>query len=485
MICASLTSPTMDAALADMERASELADIIEVRFDYIHSPAVRPFVERRIKPIIATNRPAREGGNYKGDEENRIALLREAAAAGFDYIDIEMDSVDRLGGAGASKVIVSYHNFEKTPDDLEAIHKQLVAAGADIAKLAVMANDIRDTLRIFDLLRGAGAPTIGLCMGEEGVITRILGPRFGSFLSFGALADGKQSAPGQIPIRDMRELYRVNEINADTKLYGVIANPVAHSMSPAIHNAAFREKGINAVYLPLKVADVRRFVTEFRKLDMQGYSVTIPHKVDVIAVMDEVDQFVKDIGAMNTVVNRGGRLHGYNTDCLGALRAIESVMGGDEPLRGRRVVMLGAGGTSRAIGYGVKARGGKLIILNRTVAKAEKLAGEIGCDWGPMDRLPELTFDVLVNTTSVGMHPNVDETPAPADVLKKGMVVFDAVYNPMETRLLREAAERGCVTVSGVDMFVNQAASQFEMWTDTDAPVEVMRNVVIERLRGH
>ncbi|NOZ22164.1 MAG: shikimate dehydrogenase [Planctomycetes bacterium] len=483
MICASLTSPTMQTALADMKKACEAADIVEIRLDYIDSPAVKPFVENRTKPIIATNRPTREGGKYEGDEKKRIALLREAAAAGFDYIDIELDSVERLGEHGASKVIVSYHNFKQMPDNLREIHEQIVAAGADIAKLAVMATDICDTLRMFDLLRDVSIPTIGLCMGEEGVITRILGPRFGSFLSFGTLAEGKQSAPGQIPIRDMRGLYRVNDLDAETKLYGVIANPVAHSMSPAIHNAAFQEKGINAVYLPLKVADVRRFVAEFKKLDMQGYSVTIPHKVDVIDVMDEVDEFVSDIGAMNTVVNRDGRLCGYNTDCLGALRAIENVMGGEEPLKGKRVVMLGAGGTSRAIGYGIKARGGKLTILNRTVSKAEKLAGEIGCEWGPLDRLTEIEFDVLLNTTSVGMHPNVDDTPAPTDVLKEGMIVFDAVYNPMETRLLREATERGCVTVSGVDMFVNQAVAQFEMWTETDAPVERMRQVVVERLK--
>jgi len=474
----------MDAALADMKAASKAADVIEIRFDYVDAPEPKAFLDAATKPLIGTHRPVREGGRYEGDEEQRIDLLRRAAALGFDYIDTELDSAERIGEHGEAKLIVSYHNFERMPDDLEAVHARIVDAGADVAKLAVMATDICDNLRMFDLLRAAEIPTIGLCMGEEGVISRILGPGMGSLLSFGTLDTGKESAPGQVPIGDMRELYRVNEIDGETRLYGVIANPVAHSMSPAIHNAAFRAKGINAVYLPLKVADVRRFVQEFKRLDMQGYSVTIPHKVDVMDVMDEVDQFVRDIGAMNTVVNRDGRLCGYNTDCTGALRAIESVMGGDAPLQDKHVVMLGAGGTSRAIGYGVKARGGRLTILNRTVAKAERLAGEIGCEWGPLDRLPKLQMDVLLNTTSVGMHPKMEDTPAPAELLREGMVVFDAVYNPMETRLLREAAERGCVTVSGVDMFVNQAVAQFELWTGGDAPEGLMREVVIKRLSG-
>lgn len=482
MICVPVTAGAMEAAVAQLRQACETADIVEVRLDMISSPSLRRFLEHRTKPLIATNRPTRQGGKCAGDEGKRIALLREASRLGFDYIDIELDSVGRLGRHGAGKVIVSYHNFEKTPADLERIHREIVERGANIAKLAVMAGDICDNLRMFDLLQKAKHPTIGLCMGEEGLISRILGLRFGSLLTFAEVEAGKGSAPGQIAVRDMRELYRVQEIGPETRLYGVIANPVAHSMSPAIHNAAFRAKRLNAVYLPLKVADVTRFVREFKRLDMQGYSVTIPHKVEVIRSMDEVDPLVKDIGAMNTVVNRGGRLCGFNTDCTGALRAIESAMGGESPLRGKRVVMLGAGGTSRAIGYGMKARGAKLAILNRTASKAEQLAGEIGCEWGPMERLTELEADVLLNTTSVGMHPNVEETPVAEGWLRKGMVVFDAVYNPMETRLLREAKGRGCVTVSGVDMFVNQAVAQFEIWTGLDAPIDLMRNVVVERL---
>jgi len=233
---------------------------------------------------------------------------------------------------------------------------------------------------------------------------------------------------------------------------------------------------------------------------VQGYSVTIPHKENAVKAVDEVDSFVRQIGALNTIVNRNDRLYGYNTDWLAAITAIEKVMADKPtdplqsamgnrqsaitPLLGKRVALLGAGGTARAIAFGLKHRGASTYILNRTVERAEKLAQEVGCQWGPLGHLGRLEYDVLVNTTSIGMHPKVDETPAPAELLRKGLVVFDAVYNPPVTRLLREAQAAGCITASGVDMFVGQAVAQFELWTGQPAPAEVMREVVMRRLTG-
>jgi 3-dehydroquinate dehydratase/shikimate dehydrogenase len=273
-------------------------------------------------------------------------------------------------------------------------------------------------------------------------------------------------------------------------------------MSPAIHNAAFAASAMDAVYLPLRVEKVEEFIKAFRSLGVQGYSVTIPHKEAAIKAVDEVDSFVRQIGALNTIVVRNGRLCGYNTDWLAAITAIEKAMtdapagnlhlqsairnpqSAISPLRGKRVAVLGAGGTARALAFGLRHRDATTYILNRTVERAERLAKEVGCQWGPIGHLGRLEYDVLANTTSVGMHPKVDETPVPAELLRKGLVVFDAVYNPPATRLLREAEAAGCITVSGVDMFVSQAVAQFEMWTGRPAPVEVMREVVMRRLTG-
>jgi len=483
MICASITATDTKSAIAEMDEAARDADIIEVRFDYIRDPDPSAFVRRRVKPLIATNRSVRDKGKCTAPERDRLGLLTRAAQAGFDYVDVELDSITAFKRAGTAKVIVSHHDFERTPPDLASMHRRLSEAGADVVKLAVFANDIRDNLAVFDLLRGTGIPTIALCMGELGQISRILAPKFGGFLTYGSVAAGKEAAPGQLTVRDLRRLYRLPQMTADTKIYGVIANPVAHSMSPAIHNAAFDDRKLNAVYLPFKVEDVVEFIEEFKRLDVQGYSVTIPHKQAAIQAMDSVDDFVRDIGALNTVVNRDGKLLGYNTDCLAAISSLEAAMGGDETcLNGKRVVMLGAGGAARAIAFGLKSRGARLTILNRTVERGRRLAEEVGCKWGGLDQLPLLKMDVLINTTSVGMHPNTDATPAPADVLREGMVVFDIVYNPIETRLLREARERGCITVDGVRMFVDQAAAQFRLWTGMPAAVALMRQVVEAKL---
>ncbi len=487
MICVSITGKDTPTALADMKAAAGFCDLMEIRLDYIQSPDLVAILAQKPCPLIATNRVPDEGGRWTGSSEDRVELLSRAAQLGFDFVDVELGWESRLQQRGNARLIVSYHNFEETPTDLPQIHGRLVATGADIVKIVTTANSILDNARMFDLLQNAAVPTIGLCMGELGIISRILAPKFGGFLTFASLADGKESAPGQISAADMRNLYRVHKINRQTAIYGVIANPVAHSMSPAIHNAAFAAAGLNAVYVPLKVERVEEFIREFRRLNVQGYSVTIPHKENAMKAVDEVDAFVRQIGALNTIVNRDGRLYGYNTDWQAAIGAVEKVMPpvvGGSPLRGKRVVLLGAGGTARAIAFGLKHKGAHTHILNRTVERAEQLASEVGCRWGPLENLERLECDVLINTTSIGMHPKVAETPAPAPLLRKGMVVFDAVYNPPVTRLLREAEAAGCLIASGVDMFVGQAAAQFELWTGRSAPADVMREVVLRRLTG-
>ncbi len=502
MICIPIVSRTQGEIEADMASAAGLADVVELRMDYAPAADLRRLLDKRTTPVIVTNRPAREGGAFDGPEEERLALLQKAVDLGAEYVDVEWDCVGRIrrGGlgrrsfseGGPTKLIVSRHDFERTPEDLVRLHSEIVRSGADIAKIACLARDLRDNLRIFDLLRAAKHPTIALCMGELGLISRVLGRKFGNVLTYASLRPGSESAPGQVTAAELRDLYRYKKIGAATPIYGVIANPVAHSMSPAIHNAAFEETGLDAVYVPLKVeTDPVGFVKAFRALDVQGYSVTLPHKEAILPAMDEVDDLARRIGALNTVVNRNGRLVGTNTDVTAVVGALEEALSGDPARRktgersrldGKRVLLIGAGGAARAVAFGLVARGAKVMVANRTRERAVRLAQELGCDSCALSEIASYGADVLINATSVGMLPNVEETPVPASVLRKNMVVFDAVYNPPETRLIREAKTAGCRTISGIAWFVNQAAAQFELWTGKPAPREVMERVIRKKL---
>ena len=484
MICVPITASTTDEAKRGLASAAQVADLAEVRFDYCREPDVEGILADKPCPVIATNRPVREGGRYCGRERDRVALLERAAKAGADYVDIELGCEAMLRDIGRAKRIISYHNFAETPDNMPAILAEMRERGADVAKFATYANRLLDNARMVELVAASDLPIIGVCMGEMGVASRILTCKFGGLLTFATLAPGAESAPGQIPAVDMRDLYRVTQHGADTRIYGVIGNPIGHSMSPAIFNASFQALDMDAVYLAFRVEDVADFVDTFKRLGMLGCSVTIPHKQNILPFMDEVDDLVRRIGAMNTVAHKDGRLLGTNTDLLAAISGIEEALAakGSPGLAGKSAVMIGAGGAGRAIAFGLVDRGAKLTIVNRTQSKAEALAGELGCEWRGLGDLATLSAEVLVNSTSVGMHPNEDACPAPAHMLREGMVVFDAVYNPIETKLLRAAKARGAHTVSGFDMFVKQAAAQFELWFDGPAPTDVMAGVIQERL---
>jgi len=377
---------------------------------------------------------------------------------------------------------VSYHNFKTTPLDLPNIYGKIAQTEPDVVKIATKANSLIDNLRMFDLLRGAALPCIALCMGELGMISRVLGRKFGAMLTYAPIDPQRSTAPGQVSLDDMIALYNYRSITSDAQVYGVIGNPLGHSISPHIHNAAFRSLGISAVYVPFKVeGDVVNFIEACRGLPVQGYSITIPHKEAAMRAMDEIDPIAKKIGAVNTVVNRKGRLNASNTDWTAATEAIESALE-DGNLSGKRVALIGAGGSARAIAFGLKAKGAETCIYNRTVERAERLAREIGCGWRGLDDLADVEADVIANSTSVGMYPNVDATPVPRQALKPGMGVFDAVYNPVHTRLLCDAEECGCRIATGLQMFVNQAVQQFKTWTGLEAPRDLMEAVAREKL---
>ncbi|HOX37813.1 MAG TPA: shikimate dehydrogenase [Candidatus Brocadiia bacterium] len=503
-LCAVITEPTIELALRALRALPAGADMAELRLDYLRDADVGDFKEepsgsgktpalrslmRCGKPVICTCRPQSVGGRFEGSERDRLEILAAVSELGAEYVDVEIEDIGDYAHRGNAKKIVSYHNFENTPPDLDSIFRRIESRDPDVVKVATTATDITDNARMFAAMRKCGKPAIGLCMGERGAPSRILAPKFGGFLTFASLDGGKESAPGQITLADLLKLYRFRQINEATEIYGVVANPVAHSMSPAIHNAAFAALGINAVYLFLRVDNVAAFIEAFRQIDAKGYSVTIPHKESVIPCMDEVTPEIRRIGAMNTVVNRGGRLYGYNTDLKAALGSLANAvvragMAGsvDGAFKGKRVLMLGAGGAARIITYGLMQAGADVTIVNRTQSRSEQLARDMDCAFAPVSEIINIPYDILVNGTSIGMSPKIDETPMPAEGLRPGAVVFDDVYNPIETRLLREAREKGCVTVSGFEWFVGQAAAQFELWTGRAAPRELMADVVRKRL---
>ncbi len=485
MICVPITARSTEDTISELSLASKNADIdiIELRLDYIPEMedakiCLEKTLISKTKPIIVTNRPKREGGNYAGSEKDRLCLLQKAIELGADYVDVELDSASHITRGGSSKIIVSYHNFKETPHNINKIYEDISKYKPEIAKVVTHANDITDNVRIFELLKIANLPTISFCMGEFGHISRILTRKFGGLLTFASLMKGKESAPGQLTVDELSGIYHFKKINRETELYGVIGNPVSHSISPAIHNSSFIAKGLNSVYVPLKVSDIETFINDFRKMDFRGFSVTIPHKESILPFLDDIEYVAGKIGAINTVVNRDGRLRGHNTDCMAAVKGLEDGMEGNkDTLKDKKVAVIGAGGAARAIAFGLKEKGCHITIYNRTLARAKRLSDDVGCKFRRFEEISELNTDILINSTSIGMFPNLEESPVPKDVLKEGMIVFDAVYNPIETKLLKDAKGRGCHTVNGLTMFINQAAEQFRLWTGIEPPVEIMKKV--------
>lgn len=488
MICVPIVVSSRKQVLEDLNAASEYADIIELRADLMDNPDIPALLKVAKKPCIVTNRTKLEGGQFKGSEEQRIQLLRQAIDAGADYIDIEASTARNLlapvlAARGKTQVILSYHDFTRTPERLDGIYETMTQVPADIFKIITYAGDINDNLAVFDLLQRAGRDgrkLISFCMGEKGEISRILSTLLGGFLTFGSLDSGKESAPGQIPASILKNVYRVDQPRPGLKIYGVIGDPISKSMGYLIHNRAFQETGLPFIYLPFWVKNLGKFFSGFAPY-LEGISVTMPFKEAIIPLLDTMDGAAQKIGAVNTVVKVDGSWKGYNTDCIGAIQALEQHI----PLKGKKVLIIGAGGTAKAIGHGVMEQGGDLTITyNQNRARGESLARELNCALADIRDIEHLPADVLVNCSPVGMSPRNEDSPVPAQVLRRGMVVFDCVYNPPRTRLIREAESAGCTTISGVELFINQGAAQFELWTGRQAPVSAMRKVLLNKLGG-
>ncbi len=499
-------------ALLQIKKASAAgAEMLELRIDYLEKLNVG-LVEKLIStakgrvPLIVTCRDKKQGGVINYPLKLRVKVLVTAIQAGVDFVDLEYDNFlipevqkeikQALSKNRKTGLILSAHNFKTKFANTKKLYGEIKkACPTAIPKLVYTANHINDCFEAFDLLHNTKGKRIVFCMGESGLISRIIAKKLGSMVTFVSIDAKTSTAPGQITVEQFKKLYRYDSINNKTTLYGVIAYPVGHSLSPHVHNACFAKAGLNKVYLPLLVQGGREEFNRFFDnilargwLDFKGFSVTIPHKENALNYVRHKKGFVEPlaekIGAANTVVIKArGKLAAYNTDYRSALDSVTSAMKIKKAgLKNVPVAVIGAGGVSRAIVAGLSDAGAKITIYNRTVKRAEDLARDFGCEFAGLDKLKNLNAKLVINCTSIGMHPKVNATPLPAKYLKKSMVVFDTVYNPIETLLLKQAKKIGAKTIDGVSMFVNQAAAQFKLFTGKNADTKLMRKTICDCL---
>ncbi|MCA9191424.1 MAG: shikimate dehydrogenase [Planctomycetales bacterium] len=488
MLCVTIGRGRHQHMIAEYQHLADLgADIVELRLDYLRRHIdLHRLLANRPCPVIITCRRREDGGRWEKSESERLTILRAAIASGVDYVDLEEDIAAAIPRYGSTKRIVSLHNFEFTPENLEEIQLRLATLDADIVKIATLANSFTDCIRMLRLVDSSTVPTIGLCMGEMGMITRILALRYGAPFTYTTLTTERKIAPGQITFDMMRNVYRGHEINDSTKFFGVVADPVAHSMSPLIHNRAFQHHGLNYSYLPFRITaeELPLFVQWCREFGIGGLSVTIPHKEAMLQLVDEAESAARNIGALNTVAFTGGNAAGFNTDYRAAMDCLTAAVtaqdpDNDDPFRGRGALILGAGGVARAIAYGLRQRGALVAISSRTLERAENLARQVGGRALPWNARYDIRPGIIVNCSPIGMHPNIDSSPYDKDrLVNPATIVFDTVYNPEQTLLVKEARAAGCFVINGLDMFVRQAAYQYKLFTGIEAPTDLMRETV-------
>ena len=492
-ICVAITGANPAEMLDNAEQIVRENHFVEFRLDYLPNPlAVLPrlkqfLYERGEVTAIATCRRAATGGKFKGTINTELEILEKAAAAGCHLIDIELQTAEHTKPAQMKKLrahgaalIVSYHDFEATKN-LDAILDRILPFQPEFAKVVSTAKTLADNVTMMRFLdrRRDEANLVGICMGEQGTISRVLGLRAGSVFTFASAHAGEETGPGQIEARTLRETWRIDQIDASTKVYGVAGNPVRHSLSPLMHNMAFRRETVNGVFLPLQTSRLSDLLTLTREIPLHGLAITMPFKTDILRHLEKTDVLSEKIGACNTVVRaQDGKLYGFNTDVAAVVRPLERRL----PLRGAKILVLGAGGAGRAAVFGLVEKGAEVFVWNRTAETAKKLARQAKAKTIRREQIAKSNFDVIVNTTPVGMKgvkPGCLLEPKELNT----RLVFDLVYNPIDTPLIRMAREKGLPVVTGVEMFVHQGARQFEIWTGKPAPEEEMLRVVVHALR--
>ena len=469
-VCLSIAPSSMAEALKKLRDAPAYVDLVEVRTDGITDLDMEKLLRRPRPPVIITNRRLSEGGKFAGAVGEQLRILSGACRLGPEFVDIELSwgtaAVAKILGnirkhAGRTNVICSYHDFQKTPSNLPAIYRRMRSTGAHIVKIAAMAGPITDNGRILSLLEQAQKdkqPAICFCMGENGQMSRILSGKYNAFLSFGSNSPEECTAPGQMDVRDLKYTYRIDTFNRRTKVFGLVGNPVSQSKGIYFHNSVFARRSLNAVYVNFLVADPGDFLNEFREI-ITGLSITMPFKESIIGLLDSVESDAARICSVNSVINRRGKLCGYNTD----LPAIISLIRKRTNLKNKRALVLGTGATSKTMAYAAIDNGARTTIAGRSAEKARALAGELQCSWTTFEHLASVPADIVLNGTPVGMNRHGDaahERLLPKGYLRRGMIVFDAVYNPPKTRLLRDAETAGCEIITGVELFTRQAQLQ-------------------------
>jgi 3-dehydroquinate dehydratase/shikimate dehydrogenase len=487
----------MGSTPAEMvDRATEAlrdSTFLEFRLDYLEKPlAALPklkqfLAENSVVTAIATCRRTAAGGKFKGTIAAELEVLQKAAASGFHLLDLELQTAEEMEASELEKlrtrgvaIMVSYHDFQTTKD-LDGIFGRIRPYEPEFIKIVSTARSLADNVVMMQFLERSGdhANMVGLCMGEQGILSRVLGVRAGSAFTFAAATQGEETAPGQLTARTLTDLYRVGQIDTATRVYGVVGNPIRHSLSPLMLNTAFHRETLNAVYLPLQTSKLSDLLTVVRELPVFGLSVTMPLKQEVLKHLENMDPISAQVGACNTIVrNHDGKLYGFNTDVGGIVRPLEKRLS----LAGAKVLVLGAGGAARAAVFGLVHKGAEVVILNRTPQTAQKLAREAKAKTIRREQVAKSSFDVIVNATSVGMHgAKPQHILEPKEI--NARLVFDLVYNPLETPLLHMARQKGIAVVTGVEMFVQQGARQFEIWTGKRAPEGEMLRVVLHALR--
>jgi 3-dehydroquinate dehydratase/shikimate dehydrogenase len=475
LLCVTVTAATT-AELRWKRDAVADADLIELRLDSVSDPSVAGALAGRRRPVIVTCRPAWEGGGFTGAEEDRRRILTEALALGAEYVDIEWRARfdDVIAAAGGRRIVLSAHDFDGLPADLPARVQAMQSSGAEVVKIAAAMTCLSDCVPLLALGAQSGRQSrlVLIGIGEYGVATRILAGRFGSTWTY---AGGVREV-GQVDAQSMLEDYHFRALTDATGVYGIVGGSVSHSVSPAMHNAAFRAAGVDAVYLPFAAASAADFQTFGRAIGISGASVTIPHKVALLDYVDDADSFARRIGAINTISVHDRRWIGGNTDASGFLEPLQDRMS----LAGVRAAVLGAGGAARAVTVALASSGCSTRLHARNRKQAKEVAMLTPVELGPWPPEPG-SWDLLVNCTPMGMFPRLDETPIAADQIT-GRCVYDLVYNPPITRLLRDAAAAGCQTIGGLDMLVAQAREQFQRWTGSKPLADVMRAAALKRL---
>jgi 3-dehydroquinate dehydratase/shikimate dehydrogenase len=476
-----------------IERAESLVrdnPFIELRLDYLSQPlAALPKLKTLLEvhpeaTFIATCRRAVNGGKFKGSVAAQLAVLRKAADCGFPLVDLELQSAGSMKAAELSDLydrigmIISHHNFKSTKG-LDDQFAAMTEYPADFYKLVSTATSLHDNVLMMKFLEANSAKheLVGVSMGEQGIISRVLGVRAGSVFTFGAATKGEETAPGQILASELRDIYRIDMVDQATQVYGVVGDPLSHSLSPVMMNSAFRREAVNAVYLALHAKSMKDLMACVRDIPIRGLSVTMPYKQEMVAALENSDPLTRQIGACNTVVRSAdGKLYGFNTDVAGIVVPLQQRLS----LDGARVLIVGAGGAARAAAFGLKGKGAEVFIVNRTPLKGQTLARQAKVKYIKRADVAKQEFDVIINATPVGMNGSKQSPLEEKELNAK--FVFDLVYNPAETRLVKMARAKNIQVIPGLEMFVQQGARQFEIWTGKPAPVAEMAYVVTKAL---